>query len=1003
MAPTTSGPVAGGVERQPLGGDGNGMAIDPTQAGGAGVDAGNGAGGGDLGSSGGGQQQQARPILDQERFNEAVGRVQNHVRTTYGYTMPFEQAAGLLRRDPNAKSTIDISVETLASKDQRFRQRMEEVGLRGVWIDEEGNEQGNTLQRDIHEENQRQFNLQHEQRAEQFAMDLGLRRDIFMQGVTEYNEGRMDRLAQLAFENDITVQQFEESIRQFNAGLELEERRLAEETRQFDVTMQQRRVEWAAEHELSVSQLDELKRQFDAGQEQELQIHIDRLGLDREELEQTFTIWEQEHSAQLDQFAQTLGMTRAELDQRIAEHEDAVEMFYAELTHDVDMAQIALDNELDILEVQNSYAVEAEERLFLRDQHFADLDIEEAERNRIWQSVENDLDRAHRERLQDASLTAQERADRQAREHDNWGYFFDGLAMLTGEGATRILDRIWPKDGSEPTLTPAQVAADLIAGRGEEASWWKALNPEFDDVQAEAMANNQREIRAGKPAGPVTVEPVDPVDPVDPDPLGGEVDPVGGGVDPVDPDPLGGGDDVFADGDGGDPDLVPGDVDIDAVAADPDGWGDRVLSGEEVSVEGSPHTWRKVDGVDGALVTQADNGNVVLMRDGQSAEFLNRTGRMVDGKEVLELDGTGERFFLTADGQVQKFQTGWDKITEGFTPQNVLQFVGSFYQGWQAQGAQNAALMGQIPGWAADVSTFAPLAQAALTGNPLAAFAYVGGYVARGFYDFAIGGGQRREIAEYTGFAMNQYGDLQAPEVNEGGRRLSTDNRSKANAVFDFDVFADSPQDAQPVVKWTVNNQIIVTEPLADFIERTGYVPISFHGGGDEFVANMPNDLADRVDFEPSYAIINPDGSVLLMSTGDLTQGRSGRKRVLFEPEEAQRMFSGMGNAAAGTGNPDDTDARGVAGADKMLNDAITASPMEESVTRSIYNQIEDPNRAHRFATRLATGTPFSEADVNYIFGAQSGGGFTYNSAWSIFHAMVEDGQITMRRPLGGE
>ena len=255
-------------------------------------------------------------------------------------------------------------------------------------------------------------------------------------------------------------------------------------------------------------------------------------------------------------------------------------------------------------------------------------------------------------------------------------------------------------------------------------------------------------------------------------------------------------------------------------------------------------------------------------------------------------------------------------------------------------------------------------------------------------YDF-YGGGRRRQ-AEAMGFSVEAYGGIEPPE-SFGEGTTAGQHMAGAYPVFDFDVLKPVGEQ-EPIVKWrSSDGYIIGQETLAEFAERTGYMPQSIHGGGVDWRNTLPTSVSEKIAFTPSYLMWNPDGSLLVMGTGNFAN----RDRVILSPEDMQLVARGLANTT-GTDDDSPTD-QGLSRTSVNMESAASTSGLSETQIRGITDGLGESERAF-FLRRLANSEPISDTDIDFIFGRQSGGGYRYNASWEQFHRLDEQNLINRRR-----
>lgn len=308
-----------------------------------------------------------RPIVDRDKFNAAVTKVQSHVREQYGYAMPLEQAEKIVQGDPTADMKIQVRIKTLAAQREERDAAQMEAGLTGEY---NGNptlesrrvsavEEQNKIAREQIAENARQFDTTELRLADNFAKTYGLSREEFLEVVRKNKAGEAiedSRLKQAA-------DQFEKDLGLRRDTLALDREQFAESTRQFNVTYNQRAEEFAQTLGLSKAQFEEVVRSNRAGEEiedrrlkqaadqfeKEMGLRRDDLGLRREEFEATKeerkaaqARWQKEFDASVDQFTKTFGLDSRRFEEGIRQYNEGMELedkklqaqieqFYAEL------------------------------------------------------------------------------------------------------------------------------------------------------------------------------------------------------------------------------------------------------------------------------------------------------------------------------------------------------------------------------------------------------------------------------------------------------------------------------------------------------------------------------------------------------------------------------------------------------------------------------------------------------------------------------------------------
>ena len=896
-----------------------------------------------------------RPIIDRQKFGEAVLKFQRHVKREYGYAMPYDQASGLVQGDPNASSKIRIELPTMALQDQKVRHAIAEGGLMGLYqgkptlearrveLDKERFEtesEQETRRLDLVEaeqkEGERQFDLTFSQHADEVAARLGLDRDIFLEGRRQWNLGMEEEERRWAAEHNLDWERVNEAMRQFDVttveGKRQFDTTTAEDARQFDLTFEQQSQEAAARLGLDERIFKEGMRQWDLGRGDQRQQWADKLGLSYAQIEEEKRQADNTRRDQIDQFAQVHGLDEERFKEEMRQFDKLEQLERERMASELDLQKLAQQNRIELIDMEASISEEAERRAYLRTLLFRDIDIAEADKHRIWQSTENELDRTFRDSIAATDRNWQERqADRQ-REAESWNILIEGVAGLTAAVATPYLNRLLgltDEAGEVVGKTAAQIAADRAMGRPADWRWHKELSPELTNEQAMALADNWQDQTGW---APVT--------------------------------------------------LDNGNVLTRAVASDgefyvdEDGFGyDRQADGTfkemesgdtfEVKQEGAPPTKTPVH-------TLAEIGDV------EEVAAPKSWGDMMD--EVGDL-----------------------------TPKEMMTIGLAF-----GSGLLSAQQLEHMPGVMGGITRMEVFASMIVAGaSPLAIAATAAGMIAHGIWRSFNPRAKRDDRHLFAGPDLQGTLDLRPPEAlidPETGYRIASSFRMIYQVDWhqgEWDPNRAAPGELPPeaTVEWVGGNgQTQHTEKLTTFVERTGIVPMTFQGAEDELYGDLPEEIKQRLDeagFKPRFATLNTDGSITLYSEGN--KKGTNYKKVTIEPEDVEKFKLLDVTSVDGFGAPADADnARGESAEVAMLSKADATSQLTENQIQQILDGIKDETRRMALLKKLADAEPFTDADIDHIFNANpETGNLEYLTSWQLFNDYVGAGKIVMREPMG--
>lgn len=969
-----------------------------------------------------------RPIVDRDKFNAAVAKVQTYAQENYGYAMPLTQAEALVQGDPNADLKMTVRVRTLKAQEQKHTQEMDEAGLTGTRNGQptlEGRrvaalEEQNEIERERLAETARQFDSTELRIADQFAQTYGLSRDEFLEVVRANKAGETIEDARLKQAAD----QFSEDIALRRDTLSLSREQFEESTRQFNATFDEEAARFAQTFGLSKDQFLEVVRQYNSDRSQVRQEYVegirrfnqemglkkDELGLRREELEATreerqaaHARWEKEFDAQTDQFAKTFqldedtfeeGIRRFNTGQAFEDKklEAQITQFYEELGVTKEDLQFRRDSfTLEYNQRAEQFAAEfgltkeqfAENvRQFDAGNQLANRELE----TRISQFKDEMAERQENrlESMRQFNLTYGQRADEFAADLGMRKEVFLESVRQFNSGETLDYARLRvDQDSLDESIRQFNLKMD--AAKDEQA--WQDARDEKDYLRKIFLTELEGTLQAGQQQSEMDWKSVENYLQREHETdlqntsltaeqrrtkeegryaaLGMAVRGLAHFLDQK-----------YLSADQGQQFIAQ----IDALMGNTAGWTEKKYwedLGYGAASKGMAEHFQKYPAPKTATVptgaTPPPAGGATPPPTGTTPADLG--------------------------GQVGSTPTGavdWNRLKGTLTPRNLLTFGLQAVTGaYTAQG--NIAGMGSDP-WISTVTDILGAGQAFVAGggiaaagaaansagaaafNPAGLAGYMAGRLGYGMYQWYSG--NRADQWNKIGFQLP--GDVYArtlasPEIIEqmGGAEQFSGNR-----IVPFINFQ-----TEEVVWDKSGGQAQIKEPLAAFVERNKALPISFYGAEDETWNSFPAELRQMLGFKPSYAVVNKDGSVLFLGAGS----RQDRKSKVIEPADAQKYFSEY--AQPETTIDGGTGARGENREQELRNQAKSVGGLSDVELDSIAAALPAARRTMLF-NRLASGNVFTDVDEQGIFRDAGTGNPISASAWQAWTTLKDQKRI---------
>jgi hypothetical protein len=962
-----------------------------------------------------------RPITDKGKFTEAVQKVQRGLKSQYGSEVPYAKVAKWIQGDQSEPISFKVRAPTLAKQDLDFQEEFQGRQQNEI---ERANSEGEKIAREQIAEEGRQHDELLTARTDEFASRLGLDRDVFMEGVRQFNTNDMRALNRFIKEHNLDLKLFEEQVRQYNEtseegtrqfNVEFEQRKqehadalgidlrdFGEMTRQYDLGRQDQIFQWTSQYNLEVRQVNELVRQYDLGRQDQINQWVKEFNLKSSQVEEMMRQFDLGRQDQINQWAKGYNLDlekvaeagrqydlgRQDQNNQWAKEYNLEIKQVQELTRQYDLGRQDQINQW-VKEYNLDYGT-ASEQIRQYEQNRTDqmnqwedsMGIERGKLQALFDELEMKERVADKQIESDETtttqrLTADEKRAKDAQESESWRAFIGGGLTLLGTVATTVITNRYftSQTGSNNAMADG---ADILLGKNQQASWYKERFPELTDEQAEAWAANARKTT---------------------------VTPTGSGGAPNAE--IGIGDeDTLRDPRGRELTSHIGDDEATGAGAGADGAGDGSGAGEGVVIGGVPG--------EGGIVTGGYGPtNVNIDQSPASWSQMKKDFQNLKPIEMLEMSlGAGTGFLAEM----------------GFSD------------------------MGGVQGGISRLMSFIPQIIMKMPGPMLGA--YAAGILAHGVYAAFFGKGDRPDHTfRFEAPAFRGATDLRPSEARQdhrfekakdadgvsttmsgtgGSGSFSSDDPGPMVGEADFYIIdwhlgewdpensAPGELPPAPSVNWynrggtaNGNDLLVWEEDLTTYVERTNIVPMNFRGMRDQLYGELPEEVKQQLTkagFKPAYVFKNADGSITMHDSGSVSGSNRGvtYKSIVIEPEDVKRYGLGGSVAPAATGvnyedDPNARDGRGQGSEDALRKRAVEISNgnlSEDEITLMTSTIREEPRRT-AFLKKLANAEPFSQSDVDYIFKSPTKGVYAYHNAWETFDQLVKDGKITLKRDIG--